>query len=386
MIVPGWLMLNLYALIMGHFICAYSSKHTTQKILQTNVYRNLTVLLMILIAADSMGRIVGDTELKLFILKLGNFLIFLLDPFIGFLIIKYVDSWSIQVKTGQKIIVNIIEIIALLNIIFVTLSSAFDFRWFYHINDKGEYFRGHFYIHRAAIVIGIVFFVELYVVLYRKYIDMRYKKTMIYFPLMPFVFGVLQILIEGYALEYCGMMLTCVLLFVYVQSKSVDEDFLTKTMNKRYFDSVLDEKIENFKQKGTRFGIVMIDLDYFKKINDSYGHVAGDQALIKISEILKTSFRKSDTICRFGGDEFCVLLDVEDDTEIQRILNRVKVQIDEFNKTSDTYKLSISAGHLIYEDEKESSESFLKRADDKMYIKKEEKHKKFNLTKENLNA
>ncbi len=382
--VPGWLMMNIYSFVIGFFIFSYTRKNASKKMLQTNIYTNLTALLMILIIADTMGRIPATNDLQLFILRAGNFLIYLLDPFIGYLIIKYVDSWSIQVKKGQKILVHIVGAITIINILLVTISNIFDLKWFYYVTDNDEYFRGPLYLVRACIVLGIAIFVEFYVYIYKKYIDMRYKKTMIYFPIMPLVFGLMQVIIEGYGLEYTGMMLTCALLFIYVQNKNIDEDFLTKTMNRRYFDSVLDEKIEAFRTRQKRFGIVMIDLDYFKHINDNFGHIAGDQALIEISNILKTSFRKNDTICRFGGDEFCVIVDIEEDEEIHKILKRVKQKIEEFNKKSETYKLSISAGHLIYEDEDETPEAFLRRADEKMYKEKEERHKENNREKERV--
>lgn len=376
MTVPGWLMMNMYSLIMGIYLLFYTRKHTSKKVMQAdNIFTSLTVLLMALLVADAMGRVPGNTETELFILRVGNFLIYLLDPFIGYLIIRYVDSWSMHVKKGQKIIVNFVGVIIILNIILVTISNVFDLRWFYYVTDKGEYFRGPFYLIRASIILGIVFVVEFYIFLYKEYIDMRYKKTMMYFPIMPLVFGILQIFIDGYALEYTGMMLTCALLFIYVQNKNVDEDFLTKTMNKRYFESVLEDKIKGFKIRKRKFGVVMIDLDYFKHINDEYGHVAGDQALMKISDILRTSFRKNDTICRFGGDEFCVIVDVEYDDEIEKILKRVNKKIKTFNEVSNTYKLSISAGHLIYE-EGETLETFMNRVDEEMYIRKEERHRK----------
>ncbi len=73
--VPGWLMMNIYSFVIGFFIFSYTRKNASKKMLQTNIYTNLTALLMILIIADTMGRIPATNDLQLFILRAGSFLI-----------------------------------------------------------------------------------------------------------------------------------------------------------------------------------------------------------------------------------------------------------------------------------------------------------------------
>ena len=87
-----------------------------------------------------------------------------------------------------------------------------------------------------------------------------------------------------------------------------NRDFLTGVYNRRYFYANAEEHFQEAKQSGQNFGIAMIDIDYFKKINDTYGHDIGDKAIVHLSGILTTSVDAKDIVARFGGEEFCILL------------------------------------------------------------------------------
>ena len=90
--------------------------------------------------------------------------------------------------------------------------------------------------------------------------------------------------------------------------KETKEDFLTKLYNKRGLDESLERKEAEFKRHGHNFSIVMFDLDYFKKVNDTYGHEAGDAVLAAFAAILKKDSRSVDIVGRFGGEEFLAIL------------------------------------------------------------------------------
>jgi diguanylate cyclase (GGDEF)-like protein len=85
-------------------------------------------------------------------------------------------------------------------------------------------------------------------------------------------------------------------------------DFLTKTYNRRYFSEQLAEEIERVKRGGGQFSIIMLDIDRFKKVNDTFGHHAGDLVLINMAEAIQNRIRKIDTLARWGGEEFVILL------------------------------------------------------------------------------
>ena len=85
-------------------------------------------------------------------------------------------------------------------------------------------------------------------------------------------------------------------------------DELTQTFTKRHFRQCIDSTFNEFQKYGTRFALLMMDLDHFKKVNDTHGHVVGDSVLQKLGDIIKQSIRENDLAFRYGGEEFAILL------------------------------------------------------------------------------
>jgi diguanylate cyclase (GGDEF)-like protein len=85
-------------------------------------------------------------------------------------------------------------------------------------------------------------------------------------------------------------------------------DWLTGLYNRRYFEETLADHIETADRYGRELSLILFDIDGFKQINDSRGHDAGDEVLRQFAGMLKTAARKADIVCRFGGDEFAVIL------------------------------------------------------------------------------
>lgn len=86
------------------------------------------------------------------------------------------------------------------------------------------------------------------------------------------------------------------------------KDPLTRLMNRRYMNQILQQKMEQLRQTGKRFSLILGDIDDFKKVNDTYGHDAGDYVLVTVSEIINNSVRESDAVCRWGGEEILILV------------------------------------------------------------------------------
>ena len=85
-------------------------------------------------------------------------------------------------------------------------------------------------------------------------------------------------------------------------------DTLTNVHNRRYFDERIGAETQKSFSSGTPLSLVIVDIDYFKKVNDTYGHTEGDKVLCKIASLLKNSVRKDDTVARYGGEEFVLIL------------------------------------------------------------------------------
>jgi len=85
-------------------------------------------------------------------------------------------------------------------------------------------------------------------------------------------------------------------------------DKLTNVHNRRYFDEKIRIETQKSFSSHTPISLIMVDIDFFKKVNDTYGHHAGDSVLSKIASLLKSSVRKDDTVARYGGEEFVLIL------------------------------------------------------------------------------
>lgn len=101
-------------------------------------------------------------------------------------------------------------------------------------------------------------------------------------------------------------------------------DWLTGLYNRRFFEETLDDHIEAAKRYDRKLSLILFDLDYFKQINDTQGHDAGDSILQKFAATLKSSARAADIICRYGGDEFAVILPETGPDSAQIFADRVK--------------------------------------------------------------
>jgi diguanylate cyclase (GGDEF)-like protein len=118
-------------------------------------------------------------------------------------------------------------------------------------------------------------------------------------------------------------------------------DGLTGIKNRKYFDEFYEHEWNNSLRSNTSIAMLMIDIDYFKTINDSYGHQAGDKILIAVSKIIKKNLpRKNDTITRYGGDEFMILLPQTDKEGALLTAKRIMDEINELNISHDGETIS----------------------------------------------
>ena len=122
------------------------------------------------------------------------------------------------------------------------------------------------------------------------------------------------------------------------------------------------------------YGILMIDIDYFKMVNDTYGHDVGDKAIKILSKILQESIRESDTAFRFGGEEFLVLLYQCDKAMVEKIAQKIRLAFEkapiQANNGASFYK-TLSVGASIYPKDSDSMWKCIKFADIALYNAKE---------------
>ena len=151
-------------------------------------------------------------------------------------------------------------------------------------------------------------------------------------------------------------------------------DGLTGLYNRRQFEIGLEQEYNRTKRHPSDFSLAIMDIDFFKKVNDTYGHQYGDYVLKTVADLLKQSFRKTDLLYRYGGEEMVVIMP---ETNIEGAVipvQRLRRMVEEydFNYNGVKAKVTISIGLTMnYQDFKSSAE-LLKSADDSLYRAKEE--------------
>jgi diguanylate cyclase (GGDEF)-like protein/PAS domain S-box-containing protein len=154
-------------------------------------------------------------------------------------------------------------------------------------------------------------------------------------------------------------------------------DGLTKIPNRRFFDEMYDKKYKEMVRDKKTLAVLMIDVDHFKPYNDHYGHVKGDECLIKIAEVFqKTLKRSSDIVARYGGEEFVVVLkdiDFEGALQVSKSLIQAVEELEiphDYSSAAEHVTVSIGMAFKAVEDET-SKETLFKNADDALYKAKE---------------
>jgi len=152
---------------------------------------------------------------------------------------------------------------------------------------------------------------------------------------------------------------------------AAERDFLTGMFNRKYLFSVGKKLFQNAKRENITLMVAMIDIDYFKKINDLHGHDIGDKALQHISSIFTNTLREADIISRIGGEEFCLLCVNINDANSEKLLERYRKAIMDTPLVIDhlTVPMTVSIGYTTQL--QDSLENMMKDADSALYKAKE---------------
>lgn len=151
-------------------------------------------------------------------------------------------------------------------------------------------------------------------------------------------------------------------------SELVREDQLTGSLNRRGLDDVLDRELARSERRATALCIAMLDLDDFKRLNDTHGHLAGDQVLIHLVRVIKDTLRTMDVIARFGGEEFMIVLPDTDIEEAVQTVTRLQRELTKriFMYNNERILITFSAGVALRKP-RELQEELVKRADEALY-------------------
>jgi diguanylate cyclase (GGDEF)-like protein len=142
-------------------------------------------------------------------------------------------------------------------------------------------------------------------------------------------------------------------------------DGLTGLFNRATFDDLLRENMAISERTGASLSLILIDVDNFKKVNDTYGHVAGDTVLSGIGQLLRTILRREDAACRYGGEEFTILIQYATQAQVSYAAEKIRSNVEShpFDKLPP---VTVSVGCGTYQPD-DTAESFINRVDLALY-------------------
>jgi len=148
-------------------------------------------------------------------------------------------------------------------------------------------------------------------------------------------------------------------------------DGLTGIFNRRYFETRVTEEIERARRFGNELSLIMVDVDKFKSLNDSFGHLLGDEVLRQVSSLLSRQVRKIDVVCRYGGEEFVILLPQTGPEQAFHVADKLRRAVEEWQFPGVPRALTISGGVAVYPAHGDARDELVKAADAALYAAKE---------------
>jgi len=209
--------------------------------------------------------------------------------------------------------------------------------------------------------------------IFNKWIAIKYEKGIDY-NLVWKVIGISTILILLFAywnrkISNTNKLLKTAHIEIEIKNKELEKlakkDSLTDTYNRAKLEEFLETEINRSERFHHLFGISIVDIDHFKKINDTFGHQTGDKVLIEIANILKIHTRKTDFVARFGGEEFVIIFPESNQEEIYQIIEKLRITI-EHSTFFDVEQITASFGITLYQ-KNDTIKSLIKRADTALY-------------------
>lgn len=364
------IIINIYSILILIIIYQNSLKHDEKESMQYKLYMMMMQLTILMLVIDIFSRFDGKPDTVYFVINnFGNFLIFILNPILPSLWLLYAHLQVFQEEGKTKRLIYPLLAINALNAIMVVLTQFFG--WFYYIDSDNIYHRGPLFLLSALITVALVFSSFVIIIANCRKIEKKYCYSLMLFAAPPFVCIILQIIFYGISIVLNGVVLSLLIAIFNIQNHSIYTDYLTGVNNRKKLEIYLEEKISTSTEDKT-FSAILIDLNNFKSINDTYGHNMGDYALQIFAKLLKNCLRSNDFIARFGGDEFCAVLDICDRNDLEDITWRINTCIEEYNESgTQPYKLGLSMGYAVYDyNSGMGVKEFIKEIDTLMYKNK----------------
>lgn len=195
--------------------------------------------------------------------------------------------------------------------------------------------------------------------------------ALVQFAIPPIIASAVQWKNYGMPMVPISLVISLLIIFFQRQSELVMVDGLTNLDNHREFERQFEQKLQNI-GKGDVLFLIVMDVDRFKQINDTFGHSVGNEALIKIADILKRNSKYGDCTARIGGDEFLITGQRKTNEDVEELCRKICDELHLENESGQNkYKISLSMGAAVFDDDRHRNASdMFAEADAEMYKQK----------------
>ncbi len=258
------------------------------------------------------------------------------------------------------------------------ILGSFKYNFVFFINSDGAYERGSLYIVHIAICFFYIVLTstKAFVRSFNKenYLKRARYRTLAYFCIFPLIYGVLQIVFVGSPMISAGVTFAAIQVYVRSRQELISVDPLTKLNNRAEMERYIDHKMKN-KNPNRDLYLFIMDMDYFKKINDKFGHTEGDEAITIAADAIRNAITKTGlNAFRYGGDEFVVSGEVKADFNPGEFCILINEKLkEETEKRNKEYTLQMSVGYFKYTPEIKNVKDFIDSADEYLYKRKSER-------------
>lgn len=303
-----------------------------------------------------------DNEFSWYVNYILNGVVFLLTPLIVSFWARYIDHkiFNSQDRIKKRLyylhpfIIGVI--LSILNIFYPIL---------YSVSEKNVYSRESLISVNIVTLYLLLFYIFYLVIKNRKLLEKNVFNGVVLFMIFPAVGGAIQMTYYGVSSLYSMMALGVVVTYIFLETVGSSKDYLTNL----YTRIKSDEYIRNMIDRKIEFYVIMIDLDYFKKLNDKYGHSSGDSVLKSFGIVLQNVFTENAFVSRFGGDEFLIIISNVDEETILEYKKIIDYELSKKEYQNDLLKdIGFSFGYASCKvDDEKTMDQLIVEADDFMY-------------------
>lgn len=364
--------LLVFSSILSIVMYIYVRKNNSRSSQSLEIFKYITLVTAFICTVEAITLVsaVNVTDLSRFIHYWSSALFLSLPALPGALWLVYLDYKILRKKGNfkRRYIIYFMPTIYFIIDCFmintlVAKGSVFT------VDEMNVYARGDsLWMHIVVMYVILLFSVANF---YRSsnMIKGRITQVVLIIVTVPIIGNVIQMFFYGVTLAMPSYVLAAFMVYLILEKDEMQRDNLTNLYTRSYLENRIIHKLSTKEF----FSLIMIDLNDFKEINDTYGHHMGDEALKKVADLLVSNVGVEDEVCRFGGDEFLVIIeDTRDIGEVQIKLFEDKFK--ELNSLIPKYELKMSYG-LVYVDYKKNYSVYelLKMVDTKMYEDKKKR-------------